>query len=263
MHTSPSRVVKEAVHAIRTLGEDLEPTVEASREAKLAYETLSQLSENWRRILLMHYVRGWGTGRIASLLEMDELAVVKDCSAALHAFLVAFRKCDKRKKTEPRKSTTGASSESAEACRTSNAAGTQATQADSSRSDSQSQSTYTSSQQCHTDDSFAHTRTKHTARATTRKRPNQATGASHIHTKESETIKIPASLLKGPLTKEKSFRLLKVSPTDPYEVRRKAYRSLIMQVHPDKFFSASPALKMRAENLSKRINLAWEMVGGA
>ncbi|MDR3405874.1 MAG: J domain-containing protein [Chthoniobacter sp.] len=91
--------------------------------------------------------------------------------------------------------------------------------------------------------------------------------ASEVTPRPRPTIigagKIPTSLLKGPLTEEKSLRLFQISSTDPFEIRQKAYRRLIKQYHPDKVFSADPETKMRAEDLSKRINLAWEMVGGA
>lgn len=97
-----------------------------------------------------------------------------------------------------------------------------------------------------------------------RTRMRQVRGSGVTSRARPKTIganEIPASLLEGPLTKEKCFALLQVSPSDSYEIRRKAYLRMMKQYHPDVVFTAGLVARKRAEDLSKWINLAWEMVG--
>jgi hypothetical protein len=59
-------------------------------------------------------------------------------------------------------------------------------------------------------------------------------------------------LVEKPLSSKECHRILGVKPGDSFAVEK------IKRCHPDRVFNEPPAVKARAENMSVRVNLAWE-----
>lgn len=70
----------------------------------------------------------------------------------------------------------------------------------------------------------------------------------------------PCGKRAKPLTLGQCYKLLEVSPDDPPEVIRNAYIKQISQYHPDKVEHLGPKLKEVAEETTKKLNRAWEMI---
>ncbi|MBN1595884.1 DnaJ domain-containing protein [candidate division FCPU426 bacterium] len=69
-----------------------------------------------------------------------------------------------------------------------------------------------------------------------------------------------ASVAEGPLTLQKAYRLLGVTPAAAREEIRRAFRERVAQNHPDKVSHLSPELRERAHELTVLINRAYTMI---
>jgi len=149
-------------------------------------------------------------------MELDLLDATRACHAALHEFVIAFRKCSAAKKTKPKTRRRGATPRSE--------------------------------------------KRRVADTASDRRRSRAAGTTSRQGERTSRDTEIPANLLVGPLTKTKCHSILQISLTDSPAARRKAYLQAINAVIPDRFFTCDAKHREHAETVSKRVNLAWEMV---